>query len=146
VERLTVLQQAYISACEGQVMPPVTPDLTVLEALLRRRLEVNLDGHNRDSVKALTKFLEADECKQRLTAVRFVAGGEASAKPSRRLSRTAASEAALPAAEKGGALLRKLVVALGKLLAKAEALDSLALHGVRCPAPFCTFTQLRYIC
>jgi hypothetical protein len=111
-------------------MPPVTPDLTVLEMLTRKRLELNLDSQSKDALKALAKFLESDECRRRLLAVRLAAGGDAGAETlSRRSSRGGSATA--PAAEKSGALLRKLIVALGKLLSKAEAMHDLAIHGVR---------------
>lgn len=110
-------------------MPPVTPDLTVLEMLTRKRLELNLDTQSKDALKALAKFLESEECRRRLLAVRLSAGGDAGAETlSRRSSRTAATA---PSPEKSGAVLRKVMVALGKLLSKAEAMYDLALHGVR---------------
>lgn len=125
IDRLTALQQAYISICETQVMPPVNPDLTVLESLTKRRVEANLDACGRDSLKALARFLESEDAVNRLVGVALKAGGEAVHKGPR-LARNADAASA----EKGAAMMHKVFAALGKLIGHAETLHELRLSGL----------------
>jgi hypothetical protein len=74
LERLGALQQQYIRVCENQVVPPVPPDLAVLEGLSHKRLSTNLDNSSKEALRALALFLDSEEARHKLQCVYLKAG------------------------------------------------------------------------
>jgi hypothetical protein len=123
LERLGALQQQYIRVCENQVMPPVPPDLAVLEGLSHKRLSTDLDNSSKEALRALALFLDSEEARHKLQCVCLKAGE--SAKSARKRNSDGGSMM-----EKHAAGVRKLMAALGRLLSGSKALLELSLHGV----------------
>lgn len=140
LDRFNSLQMAYIRLCESQLMPAVTPDVQVLSSLLTRSLRIEVHTMARETVKALSRYLEMDEVQDRLIRMEVV--GKAAEKGlagSGGHGSTLRKTAPLPShhsgpngggghhVEQASSIFHRLFASIGRLLSRSKALQELTI-------------------
>lgn len=122
---LSPLQQLYIGICENKVMPPVAPDIAVLDHLVRKQLKLNLDFFNRESLKAIIRLLESQVSREKIQSIEIFTA------PTDKSGRIQKSKSVVGSDTKNEAVCRKFFSVLGRMIGHAQSLEELRIHDLK---------------